>query len=927
MTPTPPIKLFCLFTFLICTLTLSAQYKQGFKNLESGQLEAAYAIFSGPYADETNMVCNQYGLAKLYGNPAFSRFNADSAYAQILRAEKSFRKLDYKSRKKLEKTINSTEIRNTKKGIIEVAYSEIEKNPSLEAYNNFLKSIKRPPYKIKTNASKARNKLAYAQAMQENTLDAWKDFQRYNGSLKTHNPGLYKKGQEALFQAYFRENSWALFDSFALKYPNNPYVLDTGAKDFVAIANKGKKKIFENFNKKHPESLFVEISKDTINKYKMGDIRTAEQPAKIFNFIKMADLDEYDEALDQQLRKLFLQEPILNNFIDKLPEGKFESLLPLTTAAIFEEYAQWGEKQKLEYFSKKFPNFKDSLRLNQELELADSYDYIGSYYTAGKEAEFKAYIRDAAPRHSAYRSLVRMIKPKLVDNKYEEALELVREVKPYFGADNYWLKNIEEALLNDDQTVEKVNLGTKVNSTAAEYVPVLSADGNTIYFCGYKREDCMGGEDIFVSEKVDGIWTQSTIIKELCSDWNNEAPFEISTDKTRIFVFIGGDLFYHDLTKNGWSEKQAVSHINTTSWECDLNLSKDGKVMFFTSNRPDMIGVSNSSYNIDIFVSLKDDEGNWGKPFNIGKTLNTPFIDRTPFLHPDMKTLYFSSDGHGSIGDMDVFITTRLDDTWKNWSTPVNLGKMINTPERDWGYRISTDGTLAYFAAGKSSDEDLYQVNLPEEFRPDDVSTISGTLTDNNGEAVSAEIIVKDLETDKVVGVYKSNPMTGAYFFTLPQDKRYGYHIQKDGHYPISDNLDLRDVEEGEDIKQDLTIVTMDELVEKGVTLPLVNLFFDTDKYEIKPASFAELDRLADIVKENNHAIEIRGHTDDVGTEAYNLALSEKRAQAVRTYLIQKGCSSDKIAAKGFGEKRPEDSNQTMQGRAKNRRVEVRFIK
>ena len=129
-----------------------------------------------------------------------------------------------------------------------------------------------------------------------------------------------------------------------------------------------------------------------------------------------------------------------------------------------------------------------------------------------------------------------------------------------------------------------------------------------------------------------------------------------------------------------------------------------------------------------------------------------------------------------------------------------------------------------------------------------------------------------------------------------------------------------------EDIKQDLTIVTMDELVEKGVTLPLVNLFFDTDKYDIKPASFAELDRLASIVKDNNHAIEIRGHTDDVGTEEYNLNLSEKRAQAVRTYLIQKGCSSDKITAKGYGEKKPEDSNQTMQGRAKNRRVEVRFI-
>jgi hypothetical protein len=185
MTPTPPIKLFCLFTFLITTLHLSAQYKEGFKNLESGQLDAAYAVFSKNFEDEINTACSQYGLAKLYSNANFSRFNVDSAYAQIQRAEKSFRKLDYKSRKKLNKIFTSTDIRNTKKAIIEVAYQEIEKAPSLAAYNHFLKAYKRPPYKIKTNVSKARNKLAYAQASQENTFDTWKDFQRYNGSLST----------------------------------------------------------------------------------------------------------------------------------------------------------------------------------------------------------------------------------------------------------------------------------------------------------------------------------------------------------------------------------------------------------------------------------------------------------------------------------------------------------------------------------------------------------------------------------------------------------------------------------------------------------------------------------------------------------------------------------------------------------------------
>jgi hypothetical protein len=310
----------------------------------------------------------------------------------------------------------------------------------------------------------------------------------------------------------------------------------------------------------------------------------------------------------------------------------------------------------------------------------------------------------------------------------------------------------------------------------------------------------------------------------------------------------------------------------------------------------------------------------------VGQQINTPFLDRSPFLHPDMQTLYFSSSGHGGFGKMDVFKTTRLDDTWTNWSTPVNLGREINTPNNDWGYKVSTDGATAYFsyATEGSSYEDIYQVELPEKMRPLAVSTISGTLTDSYNLPIDAEIIIEDLETGKIVSQLKSNPRTGEFFAILPGNRKYSYYIKKEDYFPISNNIDLTNNRRVE-INENLKLFTIAELTEKGVNLTLENIFFDTDKSKLQKESFSELNRVSALIKTNNFKIELFGHTDNIGEKDYNLQLSQKRADAVRKYLITKGIPASDISAFGKGEAEPIENNDDEKGKAKNRRVEVKF--
>jgi OmpA-OmpF porin, OOP family len=293
--------------------------------------------------------------------------------------------------------------------------------------------------------------------------------------------------------------------------------------------------------------------------------------------------------------------------------------------------------------------------------------------------------------------------------------------------------------------------------------------------------------------------------------------------------------------------------------------------------------------------------------------------------------MYFSSDGFYGIGGLDVFKTTRLNDSsWTEWSEPFNLGKDINTSGFDIAYKITTDGKMAYFSSnmpGGFGGYDIYCVNLPQEAKPEkNVVTIKGKVTDEIMNPLDAEVKWLDINSGNNVGLLKSDPVTGDYIITLPVGKTYSYFADKNGYYSSSNEINLTDVIDYREMNVDIILYSIQNLIEVKKTIRINNIYFDFDKFELKSESFPELDRLISFLQNNpSLKIDIMAHTDSKGTEEYNLILSQNRANSVVFYLIEKGIDRNRLVATGYGESMPVSDNETEEGRAQNRRVEMKL--
>jgi len=474
---------------------------------------------------------------------------------------------------------------------------------------------------------------------------------------------------------------------------------------------------------------------------------------------------------------------------------------------------------------------------------------------------------------------------------------------------------------------DKRPLSSNINTNMNEYFPVFTTDGQTLFFCSDNRPENLGGEDIYVSYFVDGEWTSPEIIRELSSNESNDAVLSVSADGNSLLIFSNGKIYESKKNKNGWSKKKKIDVLDFGSWNADAFYTADGNSILFTSVSPHNIGGAGTVYsaNTDIYVTNKNDDGTWSKPKNLGAIINTLNQERTPFLHPDMKTLYFSTELEDGFGGIDVYKSTRIYDTsWIYWTKPQNLGENINTNSYDYCFKISTDGTKAFFnTITNNGDQDIFQVDLEKKNRPELVITISGIVTDNQNKPLDAQIVWENLEAGTKIGSLTSSPTNGKYIITLPLGKNYGFYVTKDNYYPLSDNINLKNSPKSSNITKNFVLSSEKQILEGNVVINLKNIFFETNKYELQKESFPELNRLADfIIKHADIKIEISGHTDNVGSSQYNLQLSQQRANSVKKYLISKNCKPNQLIAKGYGESKPITDNSTDKAKAQNRRVE-----
>jgi len=564
--------------------------------------------------------------------------------------------------------------------------------------------------------------------------------------------------------------------------------------------------------------------------------------------------------------------------------------------------------------------------------------------TITSDEELKQFIYLTAPQEDAFVAVQRLAK-KYIDKKdWEGAEKVFRNYREWFIDYVTRTDKIIELLKATAQNLEITNIET-INSAKGDYFPVISIDGKTMYFT--VSDGAKGGEDIYYSLLIASTWIKP---KNLGSPFNtkeNDAINSVSADGNTLVLFGsykgfigGGDNFFVEKTVKGWSDiKPFPKPVNSQYWDCDGFLTADGKAFLFTSDRKGGVGefVKGGQFyhgefegNTDIWVSIKTENG-WGSPVNLGNIINTQFSERSPFLHPDGKTLYFSSDGHYGLGSLDVFKSVRLSDTsWTQWSEPVNLGKEVNTAGYDVAYKITTDGEYAFFSSdreGGKGSYDIYSIKLPPEAKPEkNVVTITGKVTDEKSTPLEAHLKWSDLGTNKNIGELRCDPETGQYIITIPNGSHYSYFAEKSGYYSVSNSIDLSTENSYKELVVDIVMNSIVSLEEKSIKLN--NIYFDFDKYDLKQESFTELERVYKFLTDNLPVtIELSAHTDAQGSDDYNLQLSQKRAESVVNYLIAKGIDPGRLIAKGYGESQPVADNESEEGRAENRRVEMKIVK
>jgi outer membrane protein OmpA-like peptidoglycan-associated protein len=477
-----------------------------------------------------------------------------------------------------------------------------------------------------------------------------------------------------------------------------------------------------------------------------------------------------------------------------------------------------------------------------------------------------------------------------------------------------------------------VNLGLKVNTEADEYWPSLSADEKTLVITRLiKSEDITKKvqEDFYISDWNDTSWSEIRNAGKPLNTGNNEGAQTISGDG-RYMVFTACnrqdgfgrcDLYVSVKQGDNWSVPVNLGlPVNTKYRETQPSITPDGRTLYFSSDRPGGKGQH------DIWVTTRENDSKWSDPKNMGDTINTKGVEMSPFIHPDNQSFYFSSDGFIGLGGFDLFVSRR--DTTGKWQDPVNLGYPINTNRDEIGLIVNAIGNKAYYSSdmNNSKGKDIYVFDMPVKSRPLSVTYMKGKVFDAlNKQLLRAEFELIDLETTQTVFQSYSDSITGEFLVSIPVNRNYMLNVSKKAYLFFSENFSLKNTFNAD--KPFLKDVPLQPLI-AGNSVILKNVFFESDSYALKKESRIELNKVVKMLQSNpGIRIEIGGHTDNTGTAEYNQKLSENRAETVMNYLVGAAIQPERIVSKGYGLSMPVDTNTTEEGRAQNRRTELKVIK
>lgn len=519
----------------------------------------------------------------------------------------------------------------------------------------------------------------------------------------------------------------------------------------------------------------------------------------------------------------------------------------------------------------------------------------------------------------------------------------------YIGRIDKMIENCEFAIeaIKNPVDFDPINLGSSINSELPEYFPSITADDSTFLFTRRVNDlSAPGGrqEEIFVSKKTpNNNWSNSSLVSNAINSKYNEGAPTFSPDGQYI-IFVGCetgakgdyeygddrkgygscDLFYSQNNGTNWSKPVNLgSKINSKHWETQPSFSSDGKTLYFIRGMTYDRQRRNPD-NQDIYVTTITEDGQWSKPEKLPPNINSPHREESVQIHPDGKTLYFSSNGHPGMGGMDLYMSRKLDDN--TWSDPINLGYPLNTYKNDISILISPKGDKGYFSSdreGGYGDLDLYSFNVDKKFKPLPITFIKGKIIDAESKLpLFAFFQLTDLKKGNIISQMQSKLGNGEFLITVPKNIDFALHAEKEGYMFYSRNI-YRD---NLSLSKDGFLIIELEKVKPG-TFILENIFFEKSKSSLKKSSLVELNKVLKLMQINpDLKIQISGHTDSDGDDDFNLELSINRAKSVVNWLIENNIDQNRLSFKGYGETRPIEENNSIANKAKNRRTELTII-
>ncbi len=522
-----------------------------------------------------------------------------------------------------------------------------------------------------------------------------------------------------------------------------------------------------------------------------------------------------------------------------------------------------------------------------------------------------------------------------------------------------YLQQVEVAreLLKDTLPIRVENLGPAINTPHHEYVPVITPDERVLMFTSRRpgnlgglmnvegEPDTIGGmwfEDIYVSIRVGDKWLPANPIGQPVNSTAHDATVSLSVTGDTLYMYRSdarrwGDLYmtYVNPETGTWTEPEKLPPpINSKYFEGHITFSIDGQIAIFSSNRPGGLGGK------DLWMVKRLPDGSWGEPINLGPPVNTPYDEDGPFLHPDGKTLYFSSNGPRSMGDYDIFVTR-----YENgkWTEPVNLGYPINTPDQEIFFVLSADGKRAYVSSIRPDGfgkRDIYIFHLPyrKEIAPEITFIVRARVVDAVDSSLipTASIFLYD-QNDSLLGVYTMVPDKGYATLLALAEEPYRIRIEAEGYQPYESTF-LLPAEATSPIDTFFALARLQPATEEDLyarleeQLPVI--YFDFDRYRVRTSERAKIDSVVAFLRRHpDIKLWVIGACDAKGTLAYNLRLGKKRAQGVTRLLIKKGIARQRLRPISAGEVLPAHLNFTLEGednptgRALNRRTFFRIYR